>query len=298
MARFRRISCPYATSIENEHPKSVNAFKSRRKSASLRERLFSSIGTIRSETVSNATMGRLLLRLIICLFGVIVAVELGGVLLFCSITRQQVRIARQMMEDASQLQIGKSNLNDVLGFAHKYDGEATGTSHDKPCLESDCLITAAPDTNDFGQRHPKLGYAAELISRRGWNFSVSMWVKDGRLTATEQWFGYATPRAGHVVITTLSRPSPELCRNAFYQLHHAFAAYPSPHHFNVWVNNAATQEKAMLQLDLDCVLRVSGCKDIADTVPTAWKRYQADQRLIDAHQGKGQGEISADTECR
>jgi hypothetical protein len=54
----------------------------------------------------------------------------------------------------------------------------------------------------------------------------------------------------------------------------------------------------MLRLDLDCVLRVSGCKDVADKVPTAWKRYQADQRLIEADGGKGQGEISADSECR
>lgn len=243
-------------------------------------------------------MGRLLLRLTICLIGVIVAVELGRALLFCAITRQQVRIARQMVEDASKLQIGESKLNDVLRFAHKYNGEATGTSHDKPCLESDCLITASPDTNDFSQRHPKLGYVAERISRRGWNFSVWMWVKDGRLTATERWFGYATPRASHVVITSLSQPTRELCRNPFYQLHHAFAAYPGPHHFNVWVNNAATQERERLQPDLACVLRVSGCKDVADMVPTAWERYQADQRRIDADGGKSQGEISADTECR
>jgi len=250
------------------------------------------------QSVSNPSMGRLLLRITLYLLGVIVTVALGAALLIYWIARQEVRIARQMMEDASRLQIGESNLRDVLAFAHKYDGEVSGTSHDKPCLESDCLITAAPDTNDFWERHPKLGYVADRVSRREWNFSVWMWVRDGKLTATEQWFGYATPRTSSVVITTLSQPSHGLCRNPFYQLHHTFAAYPSPHHFNVWVNNAAPQEREMLRLDLDCVLRVSGCKYVADMIPTAWKKYQAAQRLIDAGERTGQREISADSECR
>jgi hypothetical protein len=55
-------------------------------------------------------MGQLLLSFTICLLGLIVAVALGAALLIYSITRQEVRIARQMVEDASRLQIGKSNL--------------------------------------------------------------------------------------------------------------------------------------------------------------------------------------------
>src|SRR5713101_7336215 len=40
------------------------------------------------------------------------------------------------------------------------NGEATGSSHEIPCTQSDCLITAAPGKNDFLERHPKLGSVA------------------------------------------------------------------------------------------------------------------------------------------
>lgn len=239
-----------------------------------------------------------LLRFVIYMLGVIVAVTLGAALFLYSMTRQEVLIAQQMVEDASRLQIEKCSLSDALAFAHKYNGEAAGTSHDKPCLESDCLITVAPDTNDFWERHPKLRYVADRISRRGWRFSVWMWVRDGKLTAIQQSFGYSTPHIRPFVITTLSPPSRGLCRNPFYRLHHTFAAYPGPKHFNVWVNSAATQEREMLRLNLDCVLRISGCKSVADMAPAAWRKYQADQPLIDADESNGPNELAADSECR
>ncbi len=126
-----------------------------------------------------------------------------------------------------------------------------------------------------------------------------MWVKDGKLTAIEQWFGYYTPHASRFVITMLDEPGRRfVCQNRSYRLHHAFAVNPTPHHLNVWVNPTAGQEKEMLRLNLDCVLRISGCKDEADMAPTAWREYEADQPLIEANESKWQAEIAADPECR
>ena len=101
---------------------------------------------------------------------VIVGAGLFAALFLYSTTRREVQIAQHMIDDASRLQVGKSSLIDVLAFARRYNGEVGGTTHGKPCLESDCLVTVAPNTNDFWERHPKLGYVADRISRRGWHF--------------------------------------------------------------------------------------------------------------------------------
>lgn len=200
------------------------------------------------------------------------------------------------MRDLSQFQIGKSNSNDVLAFARKYNGEASGSRHGDPCQESDCLVTATPSKNDFWERHPKLGEAATRISRRAWHFAVLIWVRQGRVTAIEQWFGYFTPHSSPFVIVTASQPGPTLCHNRFYRLHDSFAANPAPHHFNVWINPSASKERETLRPNVDCVLRVSGCKDAADMVPEAWKRYEADQLVLEKA-GKGPDETAADPIC-
>ncbi len=54
----------------------------------------------------------------------------------------------------------------------------------------------------------------------------------------------------------------------------------------------------MLRLNLDCVLRLSGCKGVPDMAPAAWKAYETDQLLIDADKAKGREEIATDPECR
>jgi hypothetical protein len=238
------------------------------------------------------------LRLAAYLLSSVFAIILGAILFAYSIERPEVLVAQQMMVDESRLEVEKSGFDDVLAFAHKYNGDATGYWQNHPCLEADCRVMVDPGKNDFWQRHPKLGYAAGRLSRRGWTFVIFMWIKDGKLVEIERWFGYFTPRKNLFVIATLSRPRPGLCRNPSYRLHHAFATYPGPHHFNAWVSPAARQEKEMLRLDIQCVLRIFGCKDMSDMVPEAWRRYEADQPLIDAKENEWQSEIAADPECR
>jgi hypothetical protein len=225
----------------------------------------------------------------------VVAAGLFAALFLYSTTRREVQIAQHMMDDATRLQVGKSSLIDVLAFARRYNGEVGGTTHGQPCLESDCLVIVAPNTNDFWERHPKLGYVADRISRRGWHFSLWMWIKDGKLTAIEQWFGYSTPQISPFVITTISRPGPRLCRNPFFRLHHTFAAYEDAKHFAVWVDSAAAREKEMLRLNLTCASSFTGCKDVAQMAPTAWARYESDRSLVNSDKW---AEAAQDNNCR
>jgi len=170
-----------------------------------------------------------LLRFVVYTLAIAAVVVSGGAIAVYTISRNEVHTAQQMMNDVARLQIGKSGLSDALAFVHKYNGEATGSWRANPCLESDCLVTAAPDSHDFWVRHPKLSYAEQRVSRRSWQFVVWMWGKDGKLTAIEQWFGYYAPHTSSFVVTMLNEPGRRfVCQNRSYRLHHTFAVKSRP----------------------------------------------------------------------
>lgn len=116
--------------------------------------------------VSNSYVSRVFLKFVAYSVGIMVAVGVAIAVFVYSIESHEVRTAQQMMQDASRLQIEAATLNDVLAFARKYNGDVAGSEHGKPCLESDCLITTAPNKNDFWERHPKLRYAGTRISKK------------------------------------------------------------------------------------------------------------------------------------
>lgn len=243
------------------------------------------------------TVRRIFTKLSICLFA-IAAVMLGAFFLaLYTMNRHEVRVAQEMTADASHLQIGRSNLADVLAYARKYNGDTRGSWPNRRCLETDCLITAWANKNDFWERHPKLGDAVQRVLRRGWHYSILIWVKDGKMSGIQQWFAYSKPRASSFVIITVSQPSPELCQTPYYQLHHEFVAYPSAKAFHVWVNPAATSEKELLRPNFSCALRMSGCKGIAEMVPAAWARYKADAPIVEANESGWRNEATANSHC-
>jgi hypothetical protein len=196
------------------------------------------------------------------------------------ISRQEVVTAYQLIDDASRLTIGSSGLNEVLLMSQKYRGEATGSSHEEPCQERDCLVYIAVDTHDFWDRHPKLNYLLIRILRRGWRFRTLIWVKNGKVDAIQQWFNFSNTKSNLAVIATVSRPSSRLCNNESYRLHPTFALNPGPKHFNVWVSSQATQERELLRLNVSCVLSTLGCRNIGEMAPQAWRRYIGEQPEI------------------
>jgi hypothetical protein len=201
------------------------------------------------------------------------------------VARREIVRAQEIMRDASQLEVGKSTLTDVLDFSRKYEGDATGSWHADPCRETDCLVTIDPMKNDFLERHPEVATSVRRFTRSQWDFVMMAWVKDGKLAAVERWFTYATrdKSVALAVIGTLSRPGGSLCRDPYYQLHPMFAAYPGPKHFNVWVSAAAGPEQNMLLFNLECAEGTAGCKSYADVVPVAWSRFESDEKQVGAN---------------
>jgi hypothetical protein len=212
-----------------------------------------------------------------------------------SLNKRQAYVAQNMMDDAARLVVGKSSFEDVLAYAHRYNAETTGSWHQNPCTEADCLVTADVHTDDFAQRHPKLGSLPTRISRRYWGFITLMWVKDGKLDGIRQWFWYVTPTRNAAVITDTSRPSSKLCHNPFFRLHRSFVAFQSAKHFEIWVDSAAASERQMLRLNLGCASSIRGCRDVAEMAPIAWTMYESDRPLVDSAKWS---EAAQDDNCR
>ena len=239
-------------------------------------------------------MGRLF-KLALIPLGIAILGTIGSLIAIYSLNNRQLHLAHKMMDDAARLQVGKSSLDDVLLYAHKYKAEATGSWHEKPCTESDCLVTADVHENDFAERHPKLGSLATQISRRYWSFVTLMWVKDGKLDAVEQWFWFTTPTTRSAVITDTGQATSRLCRNPFFRLHHTFAAYEGPKHFAVWVDSSAVSEKEMLRLNLDCAGSIRGCRNVGQMAAIAWANYESDRPLVNSNNW---AEAAQDDNCR
>jgi hypothetical protein len=228
--------------------------------------------------VSNDRVRSNALRIgLYCVLGLLVLVVAAAIGAY-SITRHEARTAYQVMADAAELRVGSSTFTDVLAFGRKHDGDATGSRQAGRCVESDCLVSVMVSKDDFWDRHPKLARIADRIVKRGWSFIVFVWIEDGKMSAIEQVFGFSRGKDNLVVITDISPPQLRLYNNPSYRLHSSFAVYPGPNHFNVWISPNATQERAMLHLDFDCVLRLSGCKGVSDMAPRAWTAYQTEQR--------------------
>jgi len=218
------------------------------------------------------------------------SVALIAVVFVYQTNRRELDTGRHMMDDALLLRPEISTFSDVLAFSRKYDAKAWQS---QDCVESHCFVMAGRSSDDAWDRHPKLAYVADRISGRKWRYWALMWVKDGKLSDIRQRFAYMTPDPDsdilyHVINarTRVSERSPESYKNPFYELHRTFAAFPSylnSQSLCVWVDPTATQERALLRFNLDCVLRISGCRSAADLAPEAWRAYQSDERLLDAN---------------
>ncbi len=217
----------------------------------------------------------------VVVLALLVSAGVGTALVLYFDNVHNARMAEGMMNEAALLRVDKSGLADVVAFAAKYHGTTTGKWHLDPCVATDCLAVAGVSSyGGFWARHPKLSDWRDHLFRRAWQYSVLMWVENGKLVAQQQWLEYGTPRRTVAVITETSDPSPKLCSSPSFRLHHAFTVNFAPHHFNVWVDANASDFKRLLNLNINCVTRLAGCTAVSDMVPAAWQHYEADQQVF------------------
>lgn len=218
--------------------------------------------------------------------GVVLLAAAGAVLLLYLDNQRNIEVANQMMDDAASLEIGHSGLSEVRAFGAKYHASLSGKRQQvSPCVEADCLVVASVPREEFMQHYPKVSNWLAPILRRRWNYSVFMWVENGRLTAQSHWFVYATPKRNLAVIADITPPHGNLCQDESYRLHHEFAVYFAPHHFEVWVD-PSKQGKQLARFHFGCVNSFAGCSAVSEVVPAAWQRYQSDQEAITSGTGQ------------
>lgn len=119
-------------------------------------------------------------------------------------------------------------------------------------------------------------------------FTVTVWVEDGKLTAVEEIFLVPKAVGADVYVATMtSNPAERNCRNLSYQLHPGFISsyqerYGAPE-FTYWTSGRKPQDApARPRMNLDCVTTLGGCYSIGQILPSAWIQYQADQPKIEA----------------
>jgi hypothetical protein len=227
---------------------------------------------------------------VVFLFILATAVALAAAVYSLNWHRQS--LAAQLIRDAARLKPG-ANISDVLSFANRYGATVSASSQRNSCTPSDCLVWAGVPSDTAVKGHPKLNRAYEDILRRSWQYAVSMWVKDGKLTGNQQWFSYSTPSRDLAVITETSTGSARLCRHPSYVLHNTYSVEMAPHHFNVWVSLQAKDADVISHLNISCVSALRGCRSVSEMAPEAWQRYQRDQPVLRAESEVARREASA-----
>jgi hypothetical protein len=135
-------------------------------------------------------------------------------------------------------------------------------------------------------------------------FNVTLWVEDGKLTAIEETFFVPRAVGAEVyVVAMTSNPAERNCKNLSYQLHPGFITsyqerYGTPE-FTNWTNARRPHEAPPRpRMDLNCVTTLAGCQSVAEILPSAWIQYQGDQPKIEALQKTAPAANVSDTSCR
>jgi hypothetical protein len=183
-----------------------------------------------------------------------------------------------MMDDAARLKLG-SALSDVLAFAARYNAVVNKPD---PCSHSECLIVASVPSEQFQEQHPKLNATYDHVFRRAWIYLIFMKVMDGKLVGKQQRFDYMTPSYDLAVVTHASPASVWLCRHSSYVLHNRYSVSMERHHLSVWADPNAQESNSISQFDLRCVNALLGCRAVSEIAPEAWRRYERDQRVLEA----------------
>ena len=227
--------------------------------------------------------------------GIIALSSLTIVCLAClsyTASRFELARAKEMMNDAAHLKVGAS-MSEVLAFARKHNGTSSGKWAKDPCTPSDCLVVATVASNEWAEKHPKVYKAYSYIIRRGWSYSILMWVENGVLVAQRQYYHYSTPTVSNAVIVQISPAYSRLCGFPSYQLHKAFTVDMGPKHFNIWAHSSNKELSRVSEVNLTCVNTIRGCTTLAEMAPEAWRVYERDRPTLQTTSAWSSEQVSA-----
>jgi hypothetical protein len=211
--------------------------------------------------------------------------------------------AYAMMNDSDRLKVNESTLEDTLQFVRKYRGDERSSKPTGICQRSDCIAETNASPSFYG-RHTWLIPVVKRIGVQVFEFNVTLWVEDGKLTAIEEIFFVPRAVGADVYVETMtSNPAERNCRHPSYQLHPGFMTsyrerYGTPE-FTYWTNARRPQEAPTRpRMNLNCVTTLAGCQSIAQILPSGWIQHQADQPKIEAPQRTTRAANDAEASCK
>ena len=241
--------------------------------------------------------------------GVSVTITVGllAVVAGVGVARDSNRVALErayaMMDDAESLKVNVASLDDVLSYVKKYQGEMRSSKPKGDCQPSDCMA----EMNVYPSFYMRHTWLIPVIKRAGvqvFEFNVTLWVEDGKLTAVEETFFVPRAVGADVHVTSMtSNPAERNCRSLSYQLHPGFITsyqerYGTPE-FTYWTNGRKLQEAPLRpRMNFDCVTTMSGCQSVAQILPSAWAQHQVDVPKIEALQRTTRAANDSEASCR
>jgi hypothetical protein len=217
--------------------------------------------------------------------------------------RTALERAYAMMDDADSLKVNGASLGDVLSYVKKYQGEVRSSKPTGDCQPSNCMAEANVSSSFYG-RHTWLIPVVKRVGVQVFDFSVTLWVEDGKLSAVEEIFFVPRAVGADVYVKTMtSNPTERNCRSLSYQLHPGFITsyrerYGTPE-FTYWTNASRPQDAPPIpRMNIDCVTTVAGCRSIAQILPSAWSQHQADLQRMQGPQDSQQSTSTMETGCR
>jgi hypothetical protein len=211
--------------------------------------------------------------------------------------------AYAMMNDSDRLKVNESTLEDTLQFVRKYRGDERSSKPTGICQRSDCIAETNASPSFYG-RHTWLIPVVKRIGVQVFEFNVTLWVEDGKLTAIEEIFFVPRAVGADVYVETMtSNPAERNCRHPSYQLHPGFMTsyrerYGTPE-FTYWTNARRPQEAPPRpRMNLNCVTTLAGCQSIAQILPSGWIQHQADQPKIEALQRTTRAANDSEASCK
>jgi hypothetical protein len=186
--------------------------------------------------------------------------------------------AEGLLRDVANLQVGQSTQGDVEAIVRQYGGNAAGPSEQPSCERYDQrrAVTVTSEISDW------IGWRAPILRPFGdqrWRVDAYFATYHDRLCYARYWLRAEPRDESHAlnVAVTLSENTPLEGQGAYDA---SFRDIHNVHDMQTIAMAGATTEERhrAFGLDLSCLTRIGGCREVCEVMPSAWLDYQRKAR--------------------
>lgn len=214
---------------------------------------------------------------LIALAAALLVIVIGELTLYAANLRA-AKDAEGLLQDVRNLQVGRSTQDDVEAIVRQYGGNVDGPSERPGCERYDRTraVTVTSQISDW------IGWRAPFLRPFGdqrWRVDTYFATYHDRLCCARYRLRAEPRDESHAlnVAVTLSDNTPSEGQGAYD------ASFRNIHNVHdlqsIAMGGATTEERhEAFGLDLSCLTRVGGCREVCEVMPSAWFDYQRKAR--------------------